>query len=134
MNVLNDIIEKLSFFVKDKEDRVFITNENGDAGESFMMSTRDGYLNLAIDILTMLKRIDDGEYEVEINDSKFRDDLMFSFAQLPNDTPSIFGAYLCKDNNALIDAVIKFTAWDNQIALIKNDPDFRYEKHQNNKI
>lgn len=120
MSELSSAIKLLDSIITHHDARTVITNENGDAGESFLLATRDGYLNFAKAILKTVEAYDESRKE----NPYWNGEVSFTLNQLPNDTPSLTGSYVYKDHASLIDGIIEWTSWDANIELIKNDPDF----------
>jgi hypothetical protein len=116
--ILEQVTTLLTGEIELPDSRIAIVSDRGFSAESSMLGTRDGFLHMALEIISFVARSDkawqDGtvnnEEHDEFEDLSFWADTvrraLYEFPSIAECT--VVGAYLVKDHEALLDLMRKF--------------------------
>jgi hypothetical protein len=98
--------------------------DNGFPGESSLLGTRDGYLNLVLALLRFVADVDAGDSSIPEGGFAWDDRVKAALYQLPTHSAWLVGAYLFKDHVEFMAALNRIV--DPQIGYpLLNDPQFQ---------
>ena len=103
-----------------------IVSDGGNTDESSLMSTRDGFLNLALSILEFVAAVDRGAIEMDDKHAFWSDTIKSTMYQLPvHGETFLVGKYLFQDHASFLHAMnafLKEVLPDGY--KLENDPNF----------
>lgn len=109
----------------DRSARAGIVSDGGRNDESSLLATRDGYLNLAAQILEFVHAVDEGNAE-ESDGIPWSDNVRTALFDIPEyGECRVVGAYLHPTNESLLKAMNSFLAGVLRKGYrLEDDPDF----------
>ena len=98
--------------------------DEGWAGESFLLGTRDGYLNLALALIRFVADSDSGSCSVAEDGYAFDDRVKEAMYQLPTHSAWLVGACLYKGHKEFMEGLSRLVNPQIESPLL-NDPQFQ---------